>query len=180
MQQVEEKHTPERINLRAKANLVLRRVRVARTNWDRVIDEVNDGFLTALVEFKNEPEAPFPVQAATLRDNISFEEVNGGHRHEVSDSAWLKTGARTVTFRIGDVKELVIAIQGHDGVKAVRVREYKVRRMYQAFEFEFGDLTGGEYTVEVQLVAERPSQFLGKHRFRLTMRPELKIETLEG
>jgi hypothetical protein len=178
LQEAGEKQAPARIDLRSEANLVFRRARIARTNRDSVLNEAKDGFPTAVVEFKNEPEASFPVQAATIRASVSFEEVNGGHGHEVPDSAWLKEKARAVTFRIGDAKELIIAVQDSAGVKTVRVHERTVRRTLYYYEFEFGVLTGSEYTVEVQLVAERPSRFLGKHRFKLTTRPELKIESV--
>jgi hypothetical protein len=175
--EAEARNAPQPIELMPKPNLVLKRECVALTWENKITDDDPKGFPIALVEFKNESEADFPVSSASVRAMINFEEVGGRDRRHISDGAWLDVRATSFMFRLGESKELIIAMQGHEGVRTVGVIKRKIR-IHTVIDFEPCPLSGGEYMVEVELVTDPHSTSLGKYRFKLTTRPELQIERL--
>jgi hypothetical protein len=72
--------------------------------------------LAAVVAFRNDPTALFPVSEALVRANIYYEQLDGPHKHRVVDGTWLKSTEVHIAFRPGDVNELILAWKQGDQV----------------------------------------------------------------
>jgi hypothetical protein len=161
-------------------NLVFRRpkiVKIAKDDRGRYCKN-EKGVPAAIVEIKNDADVTYPVREVHVRANISFEATSGEHDFSISDAAWLEQVANEVSFRLGDTKALLVA-SGHYQVFAVEVKAIQ-RGINTFYEYIYHELTTDEYKVEVQLFANRPHKMVGKRKYRLIVRPELKIEEIRG
>jgi hypothetical protein len=144
--------------------------------------EDSEGKDAAIVEFYNDPEATFPVVPVTVRASITYEELEGTHRHPVPDGIWIGWVKNHMPFRLSDSRRLVIAIR-EGGIIATfehTIRKHPNLTWVDMLLARYTPLTGRAYRVIVQLIGDNPQKLRGKYEFKLTTKPEFNIQQIDS